>query len=113
MEKGSVKNEVSSSHFEIESHDEYLRKQIKILKMTDAARISITALALFCGITILGLSADALSVYNMTNLDDNSWISLWPTSFDMRPTVALVIGSTIVMFANIAGLLCSKVPHVS
>ncbi|ROW12383.1 hypothetical protein VMCG_00244 [Cytospora schulzeri] len=112
MEKSSVKNEVSSSHFEIESHDEYLRKQIKGLKMTDAARISITALALLCGITILGLSADAVSVYNMTHLEDNSWISLWPTSFDLRPTVALVIGSAIVMLANIAALLCSKVPHL-
>ncbi|ROV94703.1 hypothetical protein VSDG_06141 [Cytospora chrysosperma] len=112
MEKGSVRTVVAESHFEVESHDEYLRKQIKVLKMTDAARISITALALLCGVTILGLSADALSVYNMTRLGDNSWLSLWPTSFDLRPTVALIVGSSIVMLANIAALLCSKVPHL-
>ncbi|KUI62280.1 hypothetical protein VP1G_09405 [Cytospora mali] len=112
MEKNSVNNDVSSSHFEIESHDQYLRKQIKVLKTMDAVRVGITALALLCGITILGLSGDALSVYNMTHLNDNSWLSLWPTSFDLRPTVALVIGSSIVTLANIAGLLCSKVPHL-
>lgn len=113
MEKGSVKNEVSSSHFEIESHDQYLRKRFKILKVVDAVRISVTALALLCGVTVLGLSADALSVYNMTHLNDNSWLSLWPASFNLRPTVALVTGSSIVTLANIAALLCSKVPYVS
>ncbi|ROW14415.1 hypothetical protein VPNG_03936 [Cytospora leucostoma] len=112
MEKSLVKNEASSSYLEVESHDNYLQKQTKLLRTIDGARIGITVLALLCGITALGLSGDALSVYNTTHLDDLSWLSLWPASFDLRPTVALVAGSAIVTVANIAALLCSKVPHL-
>lgn len=109
----SLKNEVASSHFEVDGHDQYLHKQVKMLKLVDGARIGITALALLCAITILGLSGDAISVYNSTHITDAGWLSIWPASFDLRPTVALVVGSCIVAIANIAGLLCSKVPRVS
>lgn len=109
----SLKNEITSSHFEVDGHDQYLQKQSKMLSVIDGARISITTLALLCGITILGLSADAVYVYDSTRLSETGWLSIWPASFDMRPTVALVVGSSIVTIANVAGLLCSKVPHVS
>lgn len=121
MENGSIKNssslknEITASHFEVDINDEYLQRQIKMLKLVDAARIGITTLALLCGIVILGLSGDAISVYNSTRMSDDAagWLSIWPASFDLRPTVALVVGSCIVTVANLAGLLCSKVPHVS
>lgn len=109
----SLKNEITSSHFEIDGHDQHLQKQSKMLLMVDSARMGITALALLCGITILGLSADAVYVYDTTRMSEIGWLSIWPASFDLRPTVALVVGSCIVTIANVAGLLCSKVPHVS
>lgn len=113
LKNSSLKNEITSSHFDVDSQDQYLRKKNVAVNIIDGARISITGLALLCGITILGLSGNALYVYNSTYLQDAGWLSLWPASFDLRPTVALLIGSCIVTIANIAGLLCSKVPHVS
>lgn len=114
MASSSLKHEASSSTFEVDSQsDRYLERQTKTFKLIDAARISITGLALLCGITILGLSADAIRVYNMTRLEGSPLLSVWPESFDMQPTVALVAGSSLVVLANIAALLCSKVPHVS
>jgi hypothetical protein len=113
MASASIKHEASSSTFEVDSHsDQYLERQTKTFKLIDAARVSITALALLCGITILGLSADAIRVYNTTKLHGSSLLSMWPDSFNMQPTVALVVGSSLVALANIAALLCSKVPRV-
>ncbi|KAF3770075.1 hypothetical protein M406DRAFT_354244 [Cryphonectria parasitica EP155] len=108
----SVKHEAASSHFEVDANDLYLRKQARTVAMIDAVRIGITTLALLSGVATLGLSGNALSVYNSTHLSEASWLSLWPAKFDLRPTVALVVGSSIVTIANIAGLLCSKVPHI-
>ncbi|KAI3401225.1 hypothetical protein diail_11931 [Diaporthe ilicicola] len=110
MASVSSKHEASSSTFEVDSDtDRYLERQTKTFRMIDAARVSITTLALLSGITIMGLSADATRVYNMTT---SSLLPLWPDSFDMQPTVALIVGSSLVTIANIAGLLCSKVPHL-
>lgn len=109
----SLKNEITSSYLEVDSNDQYLRKKTVAVKVIDGARVSITGLALLCGITILGMSANAISVYNSTRLEEAGWLSIWPAAFDLRPTIALLSGSCIVTMANIAGLLCSKVPHVS
>lgn len=109
----SLKHEMVSSHYEVDGHDRYLQKQSKMLRMVDAARLSITTLSLICGIVIMGLSSDAISVYNSTRISEAGWLSIWPSSFDLRPTVALVVGSCIVTIANIAGLVCSRVPQVS
>lgn len=114
--KGSsiVKTDMASSHFEIDNgNDQYLRKQAKIVAMLDAVRIAITTLALLAGLTILGLAGNTLAVYNSTRLQETSWLSLWPADLDLRPTVALVVGSSLVTLANIAGLVCSKMPLVS
>lgn len=113
MEASSLKTSLKHSFVEVDANDAYLRKQSKTVTMIDTVRIGITTIALLCGITILGLAADALSVYNSTRVQEADWLSLWPSQFDLRPTVALLAGSCIVTVANIAGLLCSKVPHVS
>ncbi|PSS03860.1 hypothetical protein BD289DRAFT_478340 [Coniella lustricola] len=108
----SVKHEAASSHYEVDANDAHFRKQARTVALIDTVRIGITTLALLCGLSIMGLAGNALSVYNSTHLADAGWLSLWPAKFDLRPTVALVIGSTLVTVANIAGLLCSKVPHI-
>ncbi|KAK4456080.1 hypothetical protein QBC34DRAFT_388873 [Podospora aff. communis PSN243] len=113
MEKGPV----SHSDFEVDSRDMHLQSKARSLRMVDNARVGVTALALLMSITILGVSGNTLAVYDHTRLpgDFNSLFSLalWPADFNIRPTVALVVGSSIIMVTNIAALCFSKVPSVS
>ncbi|WYZ40495.1 hypothetical protein EsH8_IV_000836 [Colletotrichum jinshuiense] len=103
------KNISQTSDFEIDSEDVRLPPQTHVLRSVDAARVSLTALALLAGITILGVSADALAVYDATHVPANYLLPLWPDAFDLRPTVALVVGSSIVVVANLVSLLFSRV----
>lgn len=109
----SLKNELSSSDFEVDSNELQSHSRIRKLHAIHNFRIGLTALALVAGITILGLSADTLSVYNGTHLPDNFMLPLWPESFDLRPTTSLVAGSAIVTAMNAVSLLASKTQFVS
>jgi hypothetical protein len=112
MEKGPA----SHSDFEVDSRDMHLQSKVRSLRMVDNARVGATALALLMSITILGVSGNTLAVYDHTRLpgDFNSLFSLalWPAEFNIRPTVALVVGSSIIMVTNIAALCFSKVPSL-
>jgi len=81
--------------------------------MLESARTGLTIVALLAGVTILGVSADALAVYNATNIGQDFLLPLWPDNFNLRPTVALVAGSAIVVVANAVGLLFGRVKVVS
>lgn len=102
-----------ASSFEVDSHDHHLQSKIRTLELTDNVRISLTLVALLMGITVLGVSADALAVYDATHVPHTFLLPLWPDQFNLRPTVALVVGSTIVVLANAVSLLFSKVQSVS
>jgi len=112
MEKGPA----SHSDFEVDSRDMHLQSKVRSLRVVDNARVGATALALLMSITILGVSGNTLAVYDHTRLpgDFNSLFSLalWPAEFNIRPTVALVVGSSIIMVTNIAALCFSKVPSL-
>jgi hypothetical protein len=107
------KREMNSSDFEVDSNDLHFQSKVKTLKVLEGARTGLTVAALLCGITILGLSADALAVYNDTHIGQDFLLPLWPDNFNVRPTVALVAGSAIVVIANAVGLLFGKVKVVS
>jgi hypothetical protein len=110
---GSKKGEaVSTSSFEVDSQDMHLRSKLKGLKRVDGIRVGVTVLALCMGISILGLSGDALNVYNSTSLPHEYLLPLWPDEFNLRPTVALVVGAVFITIANIASLMASKVSSV-
>lgn len=96
----------SSSDFEVDPRDVAYQGHVKSIRLADSVRVGLTALALLCGLTILGTSSDALMVYNTTNV---SHLPLWPQQFDLRPSVALVVGSVIVVLTNIVSLVFSKV----
>ncbi|KAK8031174.1 hypothetical protein PG990_000908 [Apiospora arundinis] len=96
----------SSSDFEVDPRDVAYQGHVKSIRLADSVRVGLTALALLCGLTILGTSSDALMVYNTTNV---SHLPLWPQQFDLRPSVALVVGSVIVVLTNIISLVFSKV----
>ncbi len=101
-----------TSDFEGESHDLHLQSKVKTLRVIDSARLALTGLALLMGISILGLSANTLSVYNDTHVSGAFLLPLWPDEFDLRPTVALVVCATIVTLTNIVSVLFSKVKYV-
>lgn len=102
-----------SSEFDVDSQDLHLLSKMKAIRRLDGARVGATVLALLMGVSVLGLSADALNVYNSTHVSHDFLLPLWPDAFDLRPTVALTVGAAIVVAANAASLLCSKVQFVS
>ncbi|KAI0114829.1 hypothetical protein F4814DRAFT_294685 [Daldinia grandis] len=103
------KGRIPTPYSDVDPQDHQYQSHMKKLRLVDSARIGLTGLALLCGLTILGTAADTLAVYNATHLSSDYHLPLWPDQFDLRPTVALVVGSTIVVIANIISLLCSKV----
>ena len=110
---GSKKGEMSGSEFEVDSQDLHLQSQIKSLRRVDSIRVGVTVLALLMGLTILGVSADTVNSYNSTHVSYDFLLPLWPDEFDLRPTVALVVGATLVVIMNCLSLAASKVQSVS
>ncbi|POR37189.1 Uncharacterized protein TPAR_02669 [Tolypocladium paradoxum] len=108
----SLKNEISASDFEVDSQDLQLKSKARMVAMVHSLRVAMTVLALAAGITILGLSGNSLAVYKNTYVPDDYLLPLWPESFDIRPTTALVVGSAIVTVANVMSLCASKTPSL-
>ncbi|KAH7001874.1 hypothetical protein EDB80DRAFT_685066 [Ilyonectria destructans] len=108
MSTTDSKTEMPASNFEVDSEDLRLDSKIRMYGLVNNARLALTALALAAGITILGVSADSVAVYNATHVPDDFLLPLWPSNLDFRPTVALVAGSAIVIVANAMSLLASK-----
>ena len=90
------------------------QKTAKTARMVESVRLGLTVLALLAAITIVGTAGDALSVYNTTHLSSEYLLPLWPTSsFDMRPTVALVTCGSIIIVTSALSLAVTKIPAVS
>lgn len=113
MSTTDSKTEMPASNFEVDSEDLRLDSKIRMYGLVNNARLALTALALAAGITILGVSADSVAVYNATHVPDDFLLPLWPSNLDFRPTVALVAGSAVVIVANAMSLLASKTQVVS
>ncbi|KAK4237922.1 hypothetical protein C8A03DRAFT_44287 [Achaetomium macrosporum] len=107
--ESSSRSQGSASSFEADSTDLHLRSKMLTVRMLDTARVGTTALALLMGLTILGVSANTLRVYQETHVSPDFLLPLWPDEFNIRPTVSLVIGSTIVLVSNIVALCFSQV----
>jgi hypothetical protein len=108
-----TKGPASTSEFEYDSHDLQYQSHLRSIRLFDSIRVGLTGLALLSGLTILGTSGHTLNVYNTTSISADFLLPLWPDAFDLRPTVALVVGSTIVVLTSILSLASSKVPQVS
>lgn len=102
-----TKVQAAASDYEIDPQHAAALKTIRLL---DAARVGLTMLGLLFGLTILGTSADVISVYHSTHIPG---MPLWPSEFDLRPAVALVVGSVIIVLASVVALACSRVTMVS
>lgn len=103
------KDPASASNYEVDPRDVSYQRQHGMIRLLNGVRVGLTGLALLSGITILGASANAIMVYNNTHVSSDFNLPLWPDQFDLRPAVALVVGSTIVILANLVSLAFSKV----
>ncbi len=90
------------------------RRSNILSRIIESVRLGLTLLVLLCGITILGTTADALSVYNKTHLGQEFHLSLWPpaVTFDIRPTVAMIVTRAVVIVASAGTIGLSRVPTV-
>ncbi|KAI1110768.1 hypothetical protein F5Y14DRAFT_465261 [Nemania sp. NC0429] len=102
------KGPASTSEFEVDPRELAYRRQQSVIRYLNCVRVGLAGLALLSGITILGTSANALMVYNDTHVSSDFHLALWPDEFDLRPAVALVVGSSIVIVANLVTLVLSK-----
>lgn len=102
-----------TSDFEVESHDLALHPKLKTLHLIDGARTALTAVGLLAAITVLGVSADGLAVYEATHLPPEFNLPLWPKNFNIGPTIGLVVCSAIVILANGASLVLCRAKTVS
>ncbi|OAQ98502.1 hypothetical protein LLEC1_01898 [Akanthomyces lecanii] len=107
-----LKNEVSSSDFEVEAGDRQNAPKVGILRAVDTLRVGLTVLALAAGAAVLGLGADTLAVYKATSLPGDYLLHLWPEQFDIRPATSLIACGVLVLVANSLALAMSKVSFV-
>lgn len=107
------KRQMNSSEFEVDSHDLPIQSKVKTLGLLDNARTVLTALTLLSAVSILAVSADALSVYQATHLPDDFLLPLWPADFNIRPTTALVICSAIAVVTSSVSLGFGRIKFVS
>jgi hypothetical protein len=108
-----TKTEISASNFETDVESVRTEPNFRLYRLIDSTRLGLTILGLAAGLTILGVSADAIAVYNATYVPQDWSLQLWPANFDMRPTLALVVGSALVVVANLISLIAGKIPAVS
>ncbi|CAG8949518.1 hypothetical protein HYFRA_00007750 [Hymenoscyphus fraxineus] len=82
-----------------------------LLKLTNSIHLGLTVLALLSSIAILSTSAKTLSTYNKTNDGGEDWmIPLWPRDFDIRPTIALVACSAVILISSGISLAIPFIP---
>jgi len=85
------------------------QSNVRTTRVAESARFGLTVLALLAGITIVTTSADTLVVYNNTHLSEDFFLPLWPSDFNIRPTIALVVCSAIVVLVSAISIFVSKV----
>lgn len=113
MESPSPKPQFTPDYQEFETRDDAAyQKSVRTARLVESARLGLTALALLAGITIIGTSGDTLSVYNTTHLGEEYFLALWPSAFDIRPTIALITCGAIVFVASAISLVVSKLPPI-
>jgi uncharacterized membrane protein YkvI len=77
-------------------------------RVLDNIRSALTILVTAISLVVLALSAQALQVYDSTNIGTDLGLPLWPSAFDIRPTLAMVACSTIIMITGAASFMLEK-----
>jgi hypothetical protein len=95
------------------NHDADSTRNTPRRSLTESIRIGLTVLSLLMATSIVGMSGNALAVYNKTHVGEEYSLPLWPFNFNLGPTIALVAGAAAVLLANAISLITSTVPAVS
>lgn len=100
---------------EFETREQTFEKNVRVTRMAESVRLALMVVALLAGLTIVGTSADTLSVYDKTYVSTDFLLPLsgvWPSEFDLRPTIALVTCGTIIAITSAIALIASKASSI-
>ena len=100
---------------EFETREASFDKNARATRAAESVRLALMALALLSGLTIVGTSANTLAVYNKTHIGTDFLLPLsgvWPSEFDIRPTIALVTAGSIIALTSAIALIASKTSSV-
>lgn len=89
------------------------RQKFGTARIAESIRLALTVLTLLMAISIVGMTANSLSVYNQTHVASDFLLPLWPAQFNLGPTISLVTGGSIIILSSAISLIASKVPAVS
>ena len=80
--------------------------------LLDSVRQGLTLLTLLTAVSIVGMSGNALAVYNKTHVAKDFYLPLWPYNFNLSPNIALVTGASVATLCDTVSLIGSKIPAV-
>jgi hypothetical protein len=109
------KSEMLPDTNEFETREHAFEKNVRATRMAESVRLALMALALLAGLTIVGTSANTMAVYNKTHIGTDFLLPLsgvWPSEFDLRPTIALVACGSIIAVTSAIALIASKASSV-
>jgi hypothetical protein len=109
MEPSKLKTQVSASDISATSTTVAPRATA----LLSSAQLALTVVALAAGVTVLGVSADALKTFDETHVPTEYFLPLWPAAVDVKPVQAMVAGGVIVTVMSLLSLFMSRLSVVS
>ncbi|KAM3068859.1 hypothetical protein ACMFMG_011022 [Clarireedia jacksonii] len=104
------KEPMTSGFTEFTQADVGRRRQTSSVQLASHARLGLTVLGAISGLVIMATTADTLRVYNDTHLGRDYMLPIWPVSFDLKPTVAMVACGTIIFVSSVISLISMFIP---
>lgn len=99
-----------------EGYEEFKGRQApatrRLLRIVDWSRIALALLLITAGSAAVGCEGHALYTYNSTHLSNEWFLPLWPQHFDLRPSVGILTGASVVIFTSCVYLMCAILPAV-
>jgi len=105
MEPSKLKTQISASDISATSTTVAPRATV----LLSSAQLVLSAVALAAGVTVLGVSADALKIFDDTHLPSEYFLPLWPADVDVRPVQGMVAAGTIVTVMSLVSLVRGRV----
>jgi hypothetical protein len=106
------KSQFSPHVEEFSSPSSYSSPKRRGMRVTSTTHLGLTVLAFFVGIVILVLSAHAIAVFNDTYLGADFLLPLWPGTFNLGPSIAVLVCGGVVIVSALGVVVASKVPAV-
>ncbi|KAI6779568.1 uncharacterized protein J7T54_002836 [Emericellopsis cladophorae] len=109
MEPSKLKTQVSASDISATSTTVAPRATM----LLSSAQLALSTVALAAGVTVLGVSADALKTFDDTHLPSEYFLPLWPADVDVRPVQGMVAAGTVVTVMSLVSLVMGRLSMVS